>query len=607
MKPYIRIEIGSDGFTPGTGTVLEDSNTILSCTNAHYPKNFGESISSINIFFTKNTTTADDSILGPGKEIQIYNNDSIPVGYSLGNRIFRGYVISKEVSGSQIKIIANDVFVKTMWTTGSTTQDYDSTTSIKTVLTALCSAAGLTASNNAATPTPENIEKFYSNEQNVFERISYLLNLIGWYGYYDPTTTQTINFQPKSAGSSITFDSTNILDKPDWNNDSSNLINDVILVGGSDNIVDKIYSVATTGSKGYLISGLSYVSIENVTVSLNSDLSDPWPINEYTIVGPSSPGIWFTKETQPTVGYTLYIRYTYQTSVYDTPSTASNASSQSAYIKRSKVIRRSDTVNTDDLDSWANNLVDVTNTAPFWEVPIQEVSFSVLDSTNVTLGAKSDVTDDITGRSLTYAANGSIVYTITSSWPSPLTKILISTKPLKNPMQQTTIQDSIEKTQLELNKINPTSLVRKDGSTPILGSQDFAGYELRNVRLENSEVAPDNLDCGGIYFDTSGSVVKVNLGTAASSIWTNIVMGSGSYLPLAAGSSSPLTGSLYINKTTPILYCQESGDTKMLIGWQNGNGGAINNLSGPLTIIQNGADNITFSVTSGKKFKFTIG
>ncbi len=198
MKSYIRVDVGPDGFL--TSTTLHDTSGVFSVLSVSYPKNFGEAISTVTIKFNRNITTATDATLGPGKELRIWQNTSVPVGNADANRVFRGYIIDKRLEGNEIIVTASDLFIKAQWTTGTTTQDYETSTSVKTILSALCTAAGLTAVNNAATPSPANLTKFYSSQQNVFERIQYILNLIGWYGYYDPTTTQSIIFQPKSAG-----------------------------------------------------------------------------------------------------------------------------------------------------------------------------------------------------------------------------------------------------------------------------------------------------------------------------------------------------------------------------------------------------------------------
>jgi len=581
MKKYIRVDVGPDGFA--SSTTLHDSSSTQSVLSIIYPKNFGESISSVTIEFIKNTNTTDDTVLGPGKEIRIWHKDTLAVGNDDADRLFRGYINIKEIDGPRVRVTVDDLFVKAMWNKGTTTEDYESATAVKTVLTALCTAAGLTASNNAATPAPLNVEKFYSNNQNIFERISYILNLIGWYGYYDPTTTQTIVFQPKSAGALQTFDNTtntSIINRMNWKNDATGLINDVTLIGGS-NQITTTENKTPTGNKGYTLTAGS-VYPENVIITgtdtqVSSVPKTTWDSNEFTVL---TNGIWFTRGFEPDVDQgTLHIQFTYQTSLSGNPSTASNAGSQTAYVKRSKVIRKSDTVNSTDLDNWAAKLVNSADTVPFWEIPIQEVSFSVMDSvTYPILGSKADVTDLISGRSLTYDADGSIIYMIEQQWPRPGTRILISTKPLKNPMQQTTVQDSVEKINIEMDKINPTSLMRKDASTPLLGSQDFCGYELRNIRLENSAVPPDNLGYGGLYYNSGNDLPYYN----KAGTWTLFGSGGGTWgsitgtlsdqtdlqnalnakLSLTAGIGTPLTGHLYINMTTPEIHLEEGGDTR---------------------------------------------
>jgi len=54
----------------GYRQTIHDSNTINSVLDLSYPKNFGESLSTITINFLKDTNTADDAILAPGKKLE---------------------------------------------------------------------------------------------------------------------------------------------------------------------------------------------------------------------------------------------------------------------------------------------------------------------------------------------------------------------------------------------------------------------------------------------------------------------------------------------------------------------------------------------------------
>jgi hypothetical protein len=554
MYNFIRVEVGTAEFTSGKGTLLHDSVSTVSALRVSYPKNFGESISVIKIEFIKNSTTVDDTILGDGKEIQLWHKTSVPVGYASADRLFRGFITKKEISGPRVIITASDVFVKAMWAVGAVSPEpYEVSTSIKTIITALCAAAGLTESIDATAMSPTNVTQFYYNQQNIFERLSYLLNLVGWYAVYDSTTAQTIKFQPKSAGSLQTFDSTNIISRPSWDSESSNLVNDILLIGGSNNIVNKIATFTGNGvsfiySNAFPLTPALPVNtpLENVSVI---GTVHTWTVDQFTMVNSSTPGVIFTKGVVPNNGEVVTITYTYQTA--SSTATTSNAGSQSAYIKRSKVIQKRDTLNTTDLGTWATNLVADT----FWGKPIEEVSFLAMDATVYpVLGSKADVTDPMTGVTLTYTSDNSIVYTIEHQWPHPGTKVVISTKPLKNPMQQTTVQDSVEKVQLELKKINPTSLLRKDASTPIGGSQDFSGFQSRNFMLENSAIAPTVLGTGGLYFDIAAGagkgIVKVNSGTSGTPTWVAVgvgtVTGTGTTNTIAKFTGTTAVGNSHI-------------------------------------------------------------
>ncbi len=68
-----------------------------------------------------------------------------------------------------------------------------------------------------------------------------------------------------------------------------------------------------------------------------------------------------------------------------------------------------------------------------------------------------------------------------------------------------------------------------------------------------------------------------------------------------------LTGLLYTNMTTPVHHFQEAGATKLSIGWQNGPGGALNNLSGNLTIVNNSADIYIDAAVAAKSIYMRTG
>jgi len=580
MKRYIRIDVSAPAsWVP---TTIHDSNTINSVLDLSYPKNFGESLSTITINFLKDTNTADDAILAPGKEIRIWHNTSIPVGNADADRIFKGYIINKNVDGQKVSITATDYFIKAQWSIVSdTSHNYETATNVTTILSDLCTHAGLTASTSG-TPSPLQVNKFYSEDQNVFERIQYLLNLVGWYGYYDPTTTQTIKFQDKAAGTLRTFSVSNIISIPSWGNNSADLVNDIIIVGGSNNItLTQDYS--PSGSAGYVLAtGTVYpeaLDVSGTSTTVNGGTPKiSWASTEYSVL---NNGIWFGTGMVPDAGVgTLHIQYSYQTS--SVSGTAANPTSQTNFATRQKTIQKRDTLYPSDLSALATNLVADS----FWGNSIQEVSFIYDDTilTTVNLGDKADVTDPFNGRSITYTGNATIIYGIEYQWPYPGIKVSISSKPLKNPMQQTSVQDSVEKVQLELGKINPTSLLRKDGSTAIGADQDFGQHQITNVLLQNAAVAPAYLGTGGIYFDTSGGagagVVKVNLGTAITPTWTAVgagsVTGTGTAGTLSKWSTSTaLTDSvlsesggilissanLNIDKATPYLMITSSGDT----------------------------------------------
>ncbi len=97
---------------------------------------------------------------------------------------------------------------------------------------------------------------------------------------------------------------------------------------------------------------------------------------------------------------------------------------------------------------------------------------------------------------------------------------------------------------------------------------------------------------GQAYWATDTDKLYIGKG---SNLWAEV--GTGSYLPLSAGSNSPLTGDLYINKTIPSYYLRSDDVTKGNLSWQSGVGMAVNSA----------VDDLILSVPARKKVKIQIG
>jgi len=539
MKAHVRINVGNDGFTFATSIALNNPETISSLLHFSYPKNFGEAISSITIKFYKDANTGDDSILFFGKEIDVWHSDTIGDVNSIialpsnTYRLFRGYVTSKRVYGNTITITASDLFIKAQRTVGTDSTDINVKSATNIVgsgglLDKLCIAAGLTSSFGVGTPTPTQVVSFVSLDSIIFERIQYLLNLIGWYGLYDPTTANTIKFQPKTAGDpTLTYSDTdgNIIGIPNWNIDGSEVCNTIKLIGGTD---EKTVTETHTITGGHIYSlqaGHIFPQAVVLSAQIGTAPKTSWTDDEFLV---THEAIIFTKQTEPTtVGNNLYINFRYHTAAGNAANT--NSISVSSYGSIEKVVQKRDTLSTTDLTSFAANIISDA----FWGQPLEEVTLIANDIvTAPILGAKVNVTDPTNNKAITYTADGTIIYSIEYQWPNFGTRIFISSRPLKNPMQQTSIQDEVQKQHLEIDRIDIPTIMRMDGTTPLESTSGFwnvGGAQLLNLALENSIVAPIGLTTGGLYFDTSAGagkgVGKINVGTAAVPSWT--VLGSG--------------------------------------------------------------------------------
>jgi hypothetical protein len=101
--------------------------------------------------------------------------------------------------------------------------------------------------------------------------------------------------------------------------------------------------------------------------------------------------------------------------------------------------------------------------------------------------------------------------------------------------------------------------MRKDASTPLLGSQDFCGYQGRNLRIENSSVAPSNLGLGGIYYNTGDHLLYYNKNSVWTTVGVGTTTGSGTTGTLSKWTSSTALGDSvltesgsYVTSTLPI-------------------------------------------------------
>ena len=486
MKKYIRIDVDEDAWA--SPITIHDSDTVSKVIELNYPRNYGESVSKITF---KIVSSANDAELVAGRQIRIWHKDTLSVGNADGDRIFKGYIEEVVYEGKIITVNATDYIIKAQWTRGTTALDYETQTSIKTIFSALCTAAGLSASNSATATSPVNLEKFYSNNINLFDRMMYLANITGWYFYYDPTTTNTVKFQPKSELALQSFTvGTNLLGLPKWNNDPKDLLNDITVIGGN-NKVAGTWSDTPDGGSWYPLTDLvprkSGTSIPNgavtgsgTTVGAAPKTSWTYP-GEYVITKDATwDGIWFYNGFEPDNGVgTLSIDFSYQ-SDSDSDNVV-NAGSETTYQTRQKAITKRDIVHSTDLTSYATNMVSDS----FWGKPIDNVVLQV-NTKIITpiLGSKADVTDSISGRSITYASNNSIVTSIIESWPAVGTKVVVSTKPVKNPLLLTNVQDTVDKFVIEWNKIEQSKIMRTDGATPFQDDIDFGWSEANNFVIQ---------------------------------------------------------------------------------------------------------------------------
>ena len=448
------------------------------CISVEYPHNFGENLSTINCKFR---TSDNDDELTEGRLIQIWSKVTTPVGNANADRVFKGYIDSSRMEGKIISVTAKDFLVKAQWKRGTENEDYDDQTSIKTIFSDLCTLAGLTASNSSTATSPVNMEQFYCNNTNVFERMTQLANTTGWYFYYDPTTTQTVYFQPKSE---LTLQeyyfggaNNNMLSLPNWNFDARDLINDIDVVGGN-NKINQTWSTTPDGSNWYQVEDetLEDVTVYGTGTTVSAVPKTSWSFpNEYSITG--NGYVIFNLDMIPDSGVgTLKVDYSY--SQTGTDSNAANSTSKTNFQTREGVSHKRDMVNSTDLAAYASNIVSDT----FWGKPVSDVTFSA-NTKLITpiVGSMVNVTDVVSGKSITYASDNSIIISQIDSWPATGSEVRISTKPIKKPDLITTVQDTVSKLSNEFNKLDWKNYMKMDGSTSFQDNIDMGKKQLLNM------------------------------------------------------------------------------------------------------------------------------
>ncbi len=610
---YIRVKVNS---------LVKSDQTTKRIIDFDYVKTYGDSVSTAEISLKRTNTTEDDADFVTGKPVQVWMSDALVTGQvaeSSANIVFDGYIEDRDIELFKITLKCADRIVLTKWSETGVKYEYGVDTSVKTIFAALVDLAEsetgktINLSTDATATVPVNLNRYSTENNNIYEKLWELSNIVNWQFYYDPSDTYVaggcIRFEPRGTpvdqsfynkaastgspldqnGKAVTWSgkTVNIAGLIGWQSDSKDLTNNLNVVGGQMEVtVSSEHHTVTGGTTNYILSdgnaggGNTNTQIFNLTV-----VADPGAVTltqgvHYVVyVSANPPGFINFPVAPSTLGYTdLYFTYTYKFSA-SAGKSSSNAGSITSYIKRSKTVNKRDIISPTDISSYLTTLLGS------FKDPISEVSFESRDALITPIvGSLASIYDGIIGRVL--ISTGTPVPIITRSvkhWPQPTTTVTVSTKPLKYENQTQTYFDRIDKTDKELTATNAKPFFKMDGTTPIQGDVTFGKKsdgsvpELKTPVIHKLSTAPTALTEAQLYYNTTAHLpyfwngsawTAFSGGVTAHSSLTQLDYASAGhtgFFPLVAGVGNKLSDDLYINATSASIYLQTGGVDKGIL------------------------------------------
>ncbi len=558
---YIRVKVNS---------IVKSDQTTKRIIDFTYDKTYGDSVSSAEITLRRTNTTEDDADFITGKPVQVWVSDTLSTGQvaeSSANIVFDGYIEDRNIELFKITLRCADRLVLTKWSETGAKITYGVDTSVKTIFAALVTRAAaetsttINLSTDVTATVPVNLNRYSTENNNVYEKMWELANIVNWQFYYDPSDTYVaggcVRFEPRGKpvnqafynkaastgtpkdqnGNTVTWTgkSVNIAGLIGWQSDSKDLTNNLNVVGGQTEITVTSEPHATTeGHPGnaYTLDdtnaggGNTNTQIYNVTV-----LADAVTLVQgvdYVVYTSASPPGFIALTFDPEGTYTnLYFTYTYKFSAAAGKS-SSDGGSITSYLKRSKTVNKRDIVSPTDTLSYLITLLGG------FKDPISEVSFESRD-TLITpiIGSLASIYDGIINRVLVSTGTPIPIITRTSKhWPQPTTTVIVSTKPQKYEDKTQTYFDRIDKTDKELTATNAKPFYKMDGTTPIQGDVTFGKKsdgtvpQLITPVIHKLATAPVALTEGQLYFNTTAHLPYFFNGTSWTAFGTASTWGS---------------------------------------------------------------------------------
>ncbi len=578
-RKYIRVKVNS---------LVKSDETTKRIIDFAFTKTYGDAVSSVDLVLKRTGTTEDLADFVSGKRVQVWIADALVAGQvaeTSANVVFDGYIEDADPEVFKMSLKCGDRLVLTKWSETGAKHEYGENETVKNIFTNLVSLAAtatgqtINLSISASATTPANLNRYVTENNNIYEKLWELSNIVNWQFYYDPSDTYVaggcIRFEPRGTptnqsfynkaastgspldqnGKTVTWSgkTVNVAGLVRWGTDSKDLTNNLNVIGGQTEVnISSEHHTVTGGTTNYILSDGNAggrntdTQIYNVTVLANPGSVTLVQGVDYVVYVSASPPGFINFPTAPSaLGYTdLYFTYTYKFSAA-AGTNSNDATSISNYIKRTKTVTKRNIVSPTDIGTYITTLLGG------FKDPITDITLESKDDLiTPIIGSLASVYDGIMGRVL--VSTGTPIPIITQTikhWPQPTTTVTVSTKPLKYENQTQTYFDRIDKTDKELTATNAKPFFKMDGSTPIQGDVTFGKKsdgsipELKTPVIHKLTTAPVALTEGQLYYNTTAHAPYFWNGSAWTAFGgTGTITGSGTTNYLSKFTSSSVIG-----------------------------------------------------------------
>ncbi|MHA1737930.1 MAG: hypothetical protein ACTSWD_05035 [Candidatus Heimdallarchaeota archaeon] len=463
--------------------VIINSVTVKDTSGAPDPKKVlsweyvkdGDAISEAEIVVTKDINDLLD--LSNGQVVELWGGTST----STDKRYFYGKIDTIKPTGSTFTIACSNEMIDLV--RKNVNHIYDSSVDasageVSEIVEDLIETyGGLTASvQSSGTSDGERVDEFKCTNTDIYERIYALKIALGWDLFYDDAN-RIVHFEPKgyiSSGKTLTVKE-EILGLPNWDIDTSNMINDLRIDGATtDTTLTETGQIGTTS--GYTTASILLTKTPNSAELLIDAANPPTTQKEGGSKDASSSGDYYidreNKKIMPTTG-TSFVTDDHAIVNYIWSSPAPihmvNDASILAYGSFQKTIELSDVTSVADAESRGANILEKRS------IPLITGKIRVKLSDVPNRGEMVYVVDTITPTVSGNALSGNYsVNSIKYMWPSAFEEIEVGDSQRK-------LADWQQGTEERLKRIEEQFVRNQDLLTEL---KDFNNNESTNFKKQ---------------------------------------------------------------------------------------------------------------------------